>query len=721
MDLACSKMVAHPLQFEDGAVSITLHCESMIEALTLIVPDLVFSEMEFLQHTSRHAAPKDAPRVTSKSRGKAKYRASREQDRISMFFKSTKSPLSETSPSARKERSPIYMSDERSVYIKHGAADRVQEHSQSIDLPEKRYTGLDQAGPFSKRFSASRGRTPSIQYLRTMPDTTSKLSENATTGVAWSETQISHGATAASTRQNHKYHASPIPEPVRRSIESTGIFRDTGIGGTPGLTSSRTRPTRPQDDLYHKQVSKDIQGNAKDLNHTTKQTSLKGTFTYKPTELTARRPRPATQDQNPRPRQNPKMEKGEASKELRSSNENQTTSREDSATRKSSEIVVEHLDPELGWQQQRDPSRLEKTKDAPSLDIPQYRELKSSPTTREEIAKHARVKRPAAALPATRAPEEPNIHGGSNTDVTVEQHVSEENTGSSHNANLTRAEKVRPPVPPKAPETSTDVSGALNSLDNARNTQSGSGTKLNLSKNTHDLSPDSYGQMQPQFRLQLNGVEGREPVVLTKRHYTRKLGSARLEPASLIGLPVRGLSRGSFTQLARIPHLPPVAGPEPLYCDQIQRQYVPEEPFFENGTEKYPPEEYLASLHPETALYLKNINYDILEDQKYLGDGYALGPRDGGPETYKYVTEDAINNPYPWQPRGQGGDFKEHLEKWDVRGQALSYDYEVVDNSYGKQAFMGEYGLEEHGIAYENQVTGEEILMQDFWRSHRPC
>ena len=32
---------------------------------------------------------------------------------------------------------------------------------------------------------------------------------------------------------------------------------------------------------------------------------------------------------------------------------------------------------------------------------------------------------------------------------------------------------------------------------------------------------------------------------------------------------------------------------------------------------------------------------------------------------------------------------------------------------------MHEYGLEEHGMAYENQVTGEEILMQEFWRSHR--
>lgn len=613
------------------------------------------------------------------------------------------------------------MSDELSVYIKHGAADRAQEHSQSIDLPQKRYTGFDQAGPSSNRFSACRGRTPSIQRLRTMPDTTSRLSENATPGVTWSETQISHGATAASTRQNHEYHASSTPEPVRRSIESTGIFRDTGIGGTPDLTSSRTRPTRPQDDIYHKQVLRDIQGDAKDSNHTTKKTSFKETFTYKPTELAARRSQSAGQDQNPRTCQNPELDKEEAAKELRSSNENQTTSREDSVTRKSSEIVVEHFDPELGWQQQQDPRRLEKTKDAPSLDIPQHRGSKSTPTTREEIAKHARVKRPATALPVTRAPEEPNIHGGNNTGATVKQHVSEENTGSSHHANVTRAEKVRPPVSPKAPETSTtDVSPTLNSLDDARNTQSGGDTQVNLSKNIHGQSPDGYGQMQPQFGLRLNGVVGGESVVLTKRHYTRKLGSTRHKPTSLITLPVRGLSRGTFAQPTRVLHLPPVAGPEPLYYDQIQWQYVPEEPVFENGLEKYSPEECLASLHPETVPYLEDIDYDILEDQEYLDDGYALAPRDGGLETYKYVTGDAINDPYAWQPIGQEGDSEEHPEKWGVRGQALGNDYEVVDNSYGKQAFMGEYGLEEHGIAYANQVTGDEILMQEFWRSHRP-
>jgi hypothetical protein len=75
----------------------------MMKVLTLIVPDLVFSEMEFLQHPSRHPVAKGVSRVTSKSREKDKRRASREHDEISMFFKPTKPPLSETSSNARKE------------------------------------------------------------------------------------------------------------------------------------------------------------------------------------------------------------------------------------------------------------------------------------------------------------------------------------------------------------------------------------------------------------------------------------------------------------------------------------------------------------------------------------------------------------------------------------------------------------------------------------------
>ena len=50
------------------------------------------------------------------------------------------------------------------------------------------------------------------------------------------------------------------------------------------------------------------------------------------------------------------------------------------------------------------------------------------------------------------------------------------------------------------------------------------------------------------------------------------------------------------------------------------------------------------------------------------------------------------------------------MKTWDGRG----------NDSHGRPAFIGEYGLEGPVIAYENQMAGEEMSMQGFWRPHRP-
>ena len=91
---------------------------------------------------------------------------------------------------------------------------------------------------------------------------------------------------------------------------------------------------------------------------------------------------------------------------------------------------------------------------------------------------------------------------------------------------------------------------------------------------------------------------------------------------------MRGSSRGTFGQPARLPQVPPVIGPGSLYYNQIRQQYIPEEPVYENRTANNPAEEHLASLDLEMLLRGDNIDYDVLENQGYQGyqgDGHHQG------------------------------------------------------------------------------------------------
>lgn len=519
---------------------------------------------------------------------------------------------------------------------------------------------------------------------------------------------MSPGATAASRRRKHEYHRSPTPEAIRKSIENTGIFRDTGIGGSPGLTFSRSRPTPPHS--FRQNQLRDVQGTLEDLERTADNTNVQEMLAYKRSESHFKCPDSTSRHQTPQLPQNREVIlRGASERPRKSWHESPTTSREDPATKGRSRIIVERYDPELGWHQQQDQTRPEEKTATPSMDTAPLRGSNNAPKTREEIAKLARVKRPATTLPITRVPEQPRIHSGNNTGVPIKGPISNVNTG------ISTTWIIEKPLPgsPKAPETLiAGISPAQNSLNGVQGMLAGRGLLPDF-LNNYNQSLESHPQvsMKPQFKRDLNtGVDGKHAVL------TSQSESTRLEPTIATGFPVRGPMRSSFGQPSRT-HSAPVVGPGPLYFNQIQRQFAAEEPIFEDEPENDPPEDHFAALGPEAVPYLEDIEDDMLESQPYADHGYDEDPFGEGQEEFGYGSDYAIDAPQAWQPVVQGGDIVDQYETWEEHGQELGNNYEIAEASYGGNT---EYGLEVQEIVYENPMADEELSLQGFWRSRRP-
>jgi len=80
----------------------------------ILVPDLAFSEMEFLQRTTRVYQPNQENKSSSKEKEKRK--SERIHSEISTFFQPAKQPLKEVSSNSKLERSPIYINDDSTTY-----------------------------------------------------------------------------------------------------------------------------------------------------------------------------------------------------------------------------------------------------------------------------------------------------------------------------------------------------------------------------------------------------------------------------------------------------------------------------------------------------------------------------------------------------------------------------------------------------------------------------
>lgn len=666
--------------------------------------------MEFLQQPSR------VPHITgpSKSREKDRRRASREQDEISTFFKPVKTSPAETSPNATTARSSNHIGDKRSMYISQGIQAEIRD--QSIDPIEQRYLGFH-PGLSSDQFPASRGRTPSTRHVQIAPDTTSRFSAKTRTGVTWSETQISPGVTVASRQRDFAYQhqASPTPEPIRRALENTGIFKNTGREEAPGLRSSPTESTPAWDDLYQWQASRELQRAIEESNRTLKLTTSQSRPASRPSKLPAIS---SSEIIDQTPRLSDIVERGNRAaieRPVRKPDEKHAIGGE-GTTGEDREIVVEQYDPNLGWYQ-HGLDRLEKTSAATHDTAQSMRESNTTPLTRQQIAENARIKRPATTLPVIKASAEPIVDHG-NIKAASERPTSAQNAQNaqtSHPINIALIEPFTlPALVEVADSEAAHESLAQPSLD--ENTEGSQALRLDearvptsMNNDHHDQQISSTSEPPPLGRHSAGPSPGN--VIAVSQNNIPRPGHARLQAPFSVGLPVRGPSLTTFG-------LPPhpsrdFPGPEPmsLYLGQVQRQHTTEGLAFDENIANNQADENLASLHPKTIPHLEDCDYYMLQEEPYHSPVQHL--IDEELEELEYIAEDYIHRPRVWQPTAPSHDMVEDFETW--AGPDIGNSYELFDQPYDMQALVEAHGLDKSAYYFEDQLA-EGVHMSGFWR-----
>ncbi|PBP19596.1 hypothetical protein BUE80_DR009575 [Diplocarpon rosae] len=362
------------------------------------LPDLAFSEMDFLQRSSRKGPAENRERVTSKCHEKEKRKVTRAQEEISTFFGPMKMPLQKVSTNTTKAYSSSAKND-RSIYAKRMEQDQNQmtssyERSGSFDFQQERPCSKGRPGQPSHEHKAYGSYSRAASNPMEHPGSASKLSSKATSTLSWSESQFSPAITTPK-RVLDRLSVSPTPSSVWRSIENTGIFKGTGIKITPAPRNKRQSSMTLS--MYENQIRDQTQI-WKGLSERTGPT----TTTADSSEMGRGLFEVGLQGQERSVSSNRSISfrDPQAQPENNISRDQIDTAGQTAASRQ--RLVVEHFHPQLGWHEHPHAiSRSQQTSAAAMREaIP--RDFRSTPRSRDEIAKHARLKlpkRPSTTLP----------------------------------------------------------------------------------------------------------------------------------------------------------------------------------------------------------------------------------------------------------------------------------------------------------------------------------
>jgi len=213
------------------------------------VPDLAFSEMDFLRHSKQRPVAMEEKKSLSKSRESEKRRSERAQNEISEYFKPSfkvnvevegadEQQASCTSTGNHKlRRGEIGKHRYQSCYSKST--------SRSIDLSKEPLLELDRRHAFKQLAAMPHLRGQTVQPS-VAPDVNTKLSDTDTTYFTWSDSARS--PEISQCKQKTCYVVSSTPESIRQMLTDTGIFRNTGINKTTGRTyeAALNEPVRSQ-------------------------------------------------------------------------------------------------------------------------------------------------------------------------------------------------------------------------------------------------------------------------------------------------------------------------------------------------------------------------------------------------------------------------------------------------------------------------------------------
>ncbi|KAF5867991.1 uncharacterized protein Bfra_007187 [Botrytis fragariae] len=715
------------------------------------LPDLAFSEMEFLQRSGKNSQVNGSI-VVPKIRVKEKKKAARAQDEIAEFFKPSKTPARDNNPTIDHRTSPTSIF-EVSLYERQLRRDREDDRyryyteDSEVRIDEKRSqlmdSGNQQVQPNELQFPEK--LTPKHHSEEI---SNSKVHSKATdTIMTWSESQHSPGATMAlrqAREQCCQRQMSATPDSIRNSIERTGIFKDTGIE-----SSSRRKSNiqEPMNDELHGSGGKDIISTIGSLVETSREFSSLGTDSAISSHETGR---PLNSQQSDCLLQLPsQMQKKIEEPLLKWSNPVAVEARDKGLRR----TVIEYYDPNRGWYRGEEPGSPSKS---PEHHAKPTTALTTTPLTRQQMARNAKIKRPSTTLPVIReASDESREKSHSSissisgkeiqrTESAPVQPSSGEGDMSKNESPTNDSERletvvVEPRVSEKMfPQTNSQFQHDKQIRYGGRGENTSNISKRLLSQTE---MADEEGKQPPEVRTV--NVNGRAFTSLrTTSHINSSSDNLQL---STQPLPRRehenyhGLSRQHFSftprsPLIRVPslyvHQMELEQEEDQITNDISNEKLEEYGFYEVEEPYCGMEGYKGNWDDlETEQGIAYGVEDVLESRRYMGDLRELGPQEAN------MYQDSISR-YELAGLRYNIDFRTNdYQIQDVRRTECNpWD---SDNHFfqepwieNRQDIQEQYEIENHGDqwvglsfpSYRELDEGQDgnasdnILMQRFWR-----
>lgn len=366
--------------------------------------------MDFLQRPKYSQSTERESKVTSQLRQKEKRKASQAQEEISIFFKPPKRQLEDASGNDREPRSVLCVSDQQ-VHSWKKIATHNYRHSYDEselglnDLPKNPFLGLCQPAPSNDSLCVPRGPPLVALNPEIIADSVSRLSEKATSYITWSESQFSPSRATHSKTQCHfdRLYTSPTPESVRKAIENSGIFNDTGIDLTKDLRRSREKFASKLNAGRHRQPSMEAQvaAGGHDISGIT-HASLVGTYSSKPPHFIGET---SSQNHNQSLELYVKPEKSSRKQPRRRIGDASADAKPDTAESGTGKVMIEQYNRESEQHYRQDSGGPNKIPGEDLLIAEIMREVDGRPVTREQLARSARIKLPPTTLPITRVPD----------------------------------------------------------------------------------------------------------------------------------------------------------------------------------------------------------------------------------------------------------------------------------------------------------------------------
>ncbi|KAI9642327.1 hypothetical protein NHQ30_009129 [Ciborinia camelliae] len=718
------------------------------------LPDLAFSEMEFLQRSDKKSHVNDTI-VVPKSRAKEKKKAARKQDEIATFFKPSKTPIRDNSSTFEDPTSPTSI-HEASLYERQLRRDREYDrHQYSTDNLTSRVDNTE-SNLIESRNQSNHicfPREPTPQFPSEEVGHHNMYSETADTIVTWSESQNSPGATIALRQAREQYcrrQDSATPDSVRSSIERTGIFKDTGIENS----SKRKSHVREA-------TSKGLHGTREnhsvpttDPIETSEDSSRLSIDSAKNSYEIGRPPNFQQQDCLPRPSSDIQRKTEEPLVNRRPPD---TVEICDDGRRR---IVVEYYDSNRGWYRKEEdpkspsksPKHLLKSAEAP---IP-------APLTRQQMARNARIKRPSTTLPVIREASDESrensplsISGISGKEIRRTESAPVQSSSVkgdingqipiSHADTSERQKQVilKPPVSEqmslsKSPQFQHNYQYRVDQREITNNTSRNASPPIEV-----------MGERESQPILMrtayLNG-RTQTPLGITS-HINPNMGDYQLPTEPHFKRRLRSRHESPRHHIASIPRSPLIRLPS-LYVQQLEYEQEQEQEqianalFNESGegyeeceaegsyfnTESY--EENWGNVETEQEMSFEV--EDVLENRRYIGDLGEIGTQEAN------VYEDSMSGPEGMGPRYENSGLNFQTDGYqprDIRGDEYNHwgsgnhylqepwierqpDFQQqIEMDYrGHQSVQTPFPGYRELDARQDGNASETSLMQRFWR-----